>query len=67
MCERKLYLLAGTMVLVSLTLNWLVSPYWLFLALFVALNQIQFSFTGFCPANLIFRALNICQPAKAAS
>jgi hypothetical protein len=45
------------MVLVSLALAYYVSPYWLWLTAFVGLNLIQSSFTGFCPAAMVFRAL----------
>jgi hypothetical protein len=47
------------MVLVSLALAILVSPYWLLLTAFVALNMIQASFTGFCPAAMIFKRVGI--------
>ena len=34
--DRAVFAMAGTMVLASLLLWWLVSPYWLLLAAFVA-------------------------------
>jgi hypothetical protein len=46
---------AGFMVLVSLALAWLVSPWFLGLTAFVGLNLLQSSFTGFCPAASAFR------------
>lgn len=55
--ERAVRLLAGTMVLISLGLGYAVSPWWHLLALFVALNLIQSSFTGICPAEHILRRL----------
>jgi len=57
--DRAVLTLAGSMVLMSLTLAWLVSPYWLLLAAFVGANLIQAAFTGFCPAAIIFRKLGI--------
>ena len=51
--ENSIRLLAGTMVAISLTLYYLVSPYWLLLAAFVSLNLIQSSFSRFCPAEII--------------
>lgn len=48
---------AGLMVLVSIALAFWVSPYWLLLTAFVALNMIQASITGFCPAAMIFKKL----------
>lgn len=57
--DRAVFTLAGTMVLISLALGWLVSPYWLLLAAFVGANMLQASFTGFCPAAMIFRKLGL--------
>ena len=57
--DRAVLMLAGTMVLVSLTLGWMVSPYWLLLAVFVGANMLQAGFTGFCPAAIIFRKLGL--------
>jgi hypothetical protein len=50
-------LFAGCMTLLSAILAWQVSEWWLLLTAFVGLNQIQTSFTGFCPAAMIFKAL----------
>jgi hypothetical protein len=47
------------MVLVSLALAWLVSPYWLLRTAFVGANVLQASFTGWCPAALMFRWLGV--------
>ncbi len=57
--DRAVLALAGTMVLVSLILAWLVSPYWLLLAAFVGANLFQAGFTGFCPAATLFRKLGL--------
>jgi len=47
------------MVLLSLALAWLVSPYWLLLTAFVGANLFQSAFTGFCPAAIVFRKLGL--------
>jgi hypothetical protein len=57
--ESAIRILAGSMILASLLLYQLVSPWGLLLALFVALNLIQSAFTGFCPAEKVFSALGI--------
>lgn len=57
--DRAVMTLAGSMVLMSLTLAWLVSPYWLLLTAFVGANLLQASFTGFCPAAMIFKRLGL--------
>lgn len=66
--DRAVLLLAGSMLLVSLVLTWLLSPYWLLLTAFVGANLFQAAFTGFCPAAIIFRKLDMKQgPAFAAT
>jgi hypothetical protein len=57
--DRAVFALAGTMVLASLALAWLVNPYWLLLAAFVGANMLQAAFTGFCPAAMIFSKLGL--------
>ena len=57
--DRAVMMFAGIMVLVSLALAHFYSPYWLWLTVFVGVNLIQASFTGFCPAALIFKKLGI--------
>ena len=56
--DLKVRLLAGTLVLTSLLLSLWVSHHWLWLAAFVGANQIQSSFTGFCPAEKILSRLS---------
>jgi len=53
--EMKIRAFAGTVVLVSLTLAWLVSPYWLLLTAFVGANLLQSSVTRFCPLEMVLR------------
>lgn len=57
--ESCIRILAGSLVLLSLALARLVSPWWLLLAAFVGVNLIQSAFTGFCPAEIILRKLGI--------
>ncbi len=57
--DRAVFVFAGSVLLISLALTWLVSPYWLLLAAFVGLNMIQAAFTGFCPAATVFRKLGL--------
>ena len=57
--DRAVMMFAGIMVLVSLALSELYSPYWLWLTVFVGVNLIQASFTGFCPAAMIFKKLGL--------
>lgn len=48
---------AGVMVLLSVLLTAYVSPLFIWLTVFIGLNLLQSSFTGFCPAAMVFRAL----------
>ena len=57
--DRAVLAFAGVMVLASVLLAWLVSPYWLLLTVFVGLNMLQAAFTGFCPAAMLFRRLGL--------
>jgi len=52
--EYSIRILAGLLILLSVLLATLVSPYWHILTIFVGLNLIQSAFTKFCPAEIIF-------------
>jgi hypothetical protein len=53
--ERVLFLLAGTMTGLSAALSALVSPWFLLLTGFVALNQLAFVALGNCPSSWLLR------------
>jgi len=55
--ENSIRLMAGTLVMLSLSLGYLVSPFWFILTSFVGLNLVQSSFTKFCPAEMVFARL----------
>ena len=55
--DKAVNVFAGIMVLASVALSQLYSPYWLLLTAFVGLNLLQAGFTGFCPAAMIFKRL----------
>ncbi len=50
---------AGVMVLLSVVLTAYVSPLFVWFTVFIGLNLLQSSFTGFCPAAMVFRAMGI--------
>lgn len=50
---------AGVVILVSVGLAHVVSPWWCLLAVFAGLNLMQASFTGFCPAAIVFKTLGV--------
>ena len=55
---------AGVFVLVSLTLGYLISPYWYLFTAFVGANLLQSSITGFCPLERVLGATGLlgCRP-----
>ena len=57
--DRSVLAFAGFVVLLSLLLAHFFSPLWLWLAVFAGVNMIQASFTGFCPAAMIFKRLGV--------
>ena len=57
--DRAVLALAGTMILLSVLLTALVSPWWLLLTTFVGLNLLQTSVTGFCPAAWVFKKFGV--------
>lgn len=50
---------AGFVVLLSVALSIYVHPWWIGLTIFAGLNLLQASFTGFCPAAMVFKKLGI--------
>jgi len=57
--DRTVLAFAGFMVLASVALTLWVSPLFVWLTVFIGLNLLQSSMTGFCPAALVFRKLGI--------
>jgi hypothetical protein len=70
MCsEAVIRRFAGSFVLISLALAWLVSPWWYLFTAFVGLNLLQSSFTGWCPLERILGRFQLlgCRPHQAAA
>ena len=57
--DRAVQAFAGVMILISVLLVYFVSPWWLLFTAFIGLNLLQASFTGFCPAAMIFKRLGV--------
>jgi hypothetical protein len=55
--EYMIRILAGSLILISLALGLLASPWWFILTAFVGINLVQSAFTSFCPAESIFKKL----------
>jgi|JFJP01.1.fsa_nt_gi hypothetical protein len=56
--SQWLRLVAGSMVLLSLSLS-LLNANWLFLTAFVGLNLLQSAFTNWCPLIVILQKLGV--------
>ena len=61
--DRLVNAMASTFILVSLLLSQIHSPYWLWFTAFVGANLLQTSFTGFCPAVIVFKKFE-AKPGK---
>jgi hypothetical protein len=57
--ERGLRLIAGIVVLTSVLLALLHSPYWLGLTAFAGLNLFQSAFTNWCPMVWVLARLGL--------
>jgi hypothetical protein len=64
--DRVVLAFAGTLVLISLVLSQIHSPYWLWLTAFVGANMLQSAFTGFCPLVKVLKRLGV-RPGQAFS
>ncbi len=57
--DKAVLAFAGFVVLLGLALGTYVNAYWYLLTAFAGLNMLQASFTGFCPAAMVFRKLGL--------
>jgi hypothetical protein len=57
--ENAVRALAGTFVLLSVSLGYYVHPGFFLFTAFVGANLLQSAFTGICPATTIFRKLGL--------
>ena len=57
--DKAVLAFAGFVVLLGLALGYYVNAYWYLLTAFAGLNMLQASFTGFCPAAMVFRKLGL--------
>ena len=63
--EQYIRAIAGTFVLISLTLGYLHSPYWHLFTAFVGLNLLQSAFTRWCLMEKILARLGLAKPSHA--
>lgn len=53
--NRMLHMIAGLLIVVSVTLGLVVSPYFFYFTAFVGLNLFQAAFTNWCPMMTVLR------------
>ena len=63
--ERRIRIIAGTFILLSLALARWASPYWLLFTAFVGLNLIQSALTRWCLMEDILKAAGLAGPGHA--
>lgn len=61
--DRVVLAFAGTMIIASLLLSVLLTPWFLILAALVGLNMLQAAFTQFCPLALLLKKLGFAPGA----
>jgi hypothetical protein len=57
--DRLIFTVAGSFILLSVSLSVFHSPYWLFFTAFVGVNLLQASFTGFCPLAVLLKKAGV--------
>jgi len=57
--DRMIFIIAGSMILLSSILGAIHSSYWLLLSGFVGFMMMQSAFTKFCPMAIILKKCNI--------
>ena len=57
--DRFVLAFGGTLILLTLGLSQIHSPYWLWLTAFAGANMVQSAFTGFCPLAKILKRFGI--------
>lgn len=64
--EKAVFRFAGFMLLLSLALTHFIHPNFFWFSVFIGANMFQFSFSGFCPAAIVFKKLGLKTEAEAA-
>ena len=65
--ERVLFAMAGTLVSISAVLAAVVSPWFLLLTAFVAINQLLYASVGYCGASLFLSRFAGLTPVNSAA
>jgi len=62
--EHYIRAIAGTFILLSLGLGYLLGPYWFLFTGFVGLNLLQSAFTGWCPMETILTKVGVVRAGQ---
>ncbi len=62
MVERIVRAVAGSLVLISITLAYFVHNNWIWLGVFVGTNLLQSSVTRFCPLEKVLKLAGVGKP-----
>jgi hypothetical protein len=62
--EKMVHIVAGSFILISLTLAHYVSPNWLWFTAFVGANLLQSGITGWCAMNNILKKMGLPEQAS---
>jgi hypothetical protein len=57
--EQWIRVIAGTLILISVTLGYFYHPYWYFFTVFVGINLLQSAFTKWCLMENILEKLGV--------
>ncbi|WP_321368247.1 DUF2892 domain-containing protein [uncultured Desulfuromusa sp.] len=57
--NRYLRLIAGLVIVLSVVLSKVHSPYWIYFTAFVGLNLFQSAFTNWCPMMTILHKMGV--------
>ena len=57
--ERGVFLLASVMIIISTLLTLFININWAWFSLFVGVNMLQSTFTGFCPPKWLFKKMGM--------
>lgn len=64
--DRGVRLIAGAIVLCTAILAHYSNPNWIWFTVFVGFMLVQSTFTGFCPMEMILKALGVKESASCA-
>jgi len=62
--DDLLYIIDGSLIVISISLSYFHNRNWIYLAVIVAANMIQFGFTNWCPIKWLLKSLGFEEREK---